>query len=456
MAATSPSLETISKNAQALRKELQWLDLIIKTRFQLYFDKESEYSSVLEHKPPVFSDTEGCYAEFINKYKLSFPQRMVLILGLAPHIKPEVLDNFYTRNTALDKRYTQFGGAASMAHTGFIPTVETAYFLFAGDDLEARFLLSTVFDVDQPLLKEGVLRVEAIKEKEPFQSGKINISQEYIEYFTIGVARKPDFSAEFPAKLITTELEWEELVLHAHTRQYIREILDWIEYSPTMMNGWGMKRKIKPGYRSLFYGPPGTGKTLTASLLGKMTKRDVYRIDLSMIISKYIGETEKNLARVFDKAENKDWILFFDEADALFGKRTEIQNSHDRFANQDVAYLLQRIEDFPGLVILASNLKENIDDAFTRRFQSVIYFPMPSIEERWQIWKQAFSDHSHLHDKVNLREIAEKHVLSGALIMNAVHYSSIRALKRGEDTITLDDLEAGIKREFHKDGILLM
>ena len=131
-----------------------------------------------------------------------------------------------------------------------------------------------------------------------------------------------------------------------------------------------MRKRVKPGYRALFHGPPGTGKTLTATLLGKHTGRPVFRIDLSRVVSKYIGETEKNLSRLFDKAEHKDWILFFDEADALFGKRTEIRDAHDKYANQEVAYLLQRIESYAGLVILATNQRGNIDEAFLRRFQA--------------------------------------------------------------------------------------
>ncbi len=155
----------------------------------------------------------------------------------------------------------------------------------------------------------------------------------------------------------------------------LEEINTWITGHHTVMEKWNLKRILKPGYRSLFYGPPGTGKTLAATLLGKRNQMDVYRVDLSMIVSKYIGETEKNLARVFDLAENREWILFFDEADALFGKRTSTQTSNDRHANQEVAYLLQRIEDFPGTVILATNLRSNIDEAFSRRFQSTIFFP---------------------------------------------------------------------------------
>jgi SpoVK/Ycf46/Vps4 family AAA+-type ATPase len=128
----------------------------------------------------------------------------------------------------------------------------------------------------------------------------------------------------------------------------------------------------------LFYGTDINQKYLTAAMLGKEIKKDVYRIELSQVMSKYIGETEKNLGKIFDKAEKKEWILFFDEADALFGKRSEVKDSHDRYANQEVNYLLQRIEKYTGTVILSTNIKNNIDDAFVRRFNSIINFPPPS------------------------------------------------------------------------------
>jgi SpoVK/Ycf46/Vps4 family AAA+-type ATPase len=159
---------------------------------------------------------------------------------------------------------------------------------------------------------------------------------------------------------------------------------DRIRQGDVLMNQWNMRHKLRPGCRALFFGPPGTGKTLTATVLGKATGRQVYKVDLSMVVSKYIGETEKNLAGPFDRAEHKDWILFFDEADALFGKRTQVRDAHDRYANQEVSFLLQRIETYHGLVILASNLASHVDEAFARRFGHLVHFPMPrqDLEER--------------------------------------------------------------------------
>jgi SpoVK/Ycf46/Vps4 family AAA+-type ATPase len=178
----------------------------------------------------------------------------------------------------------------------------------------------------------------------------------------------------------------------------------------------------------------------------------VYRIDLSMVVSKYIGETEKNLAGVFDMAENKNWILFFDEADALFGKRTQTNSSNDRHANQEVSYLLQRIEDFPGVVILATNFKANIDDAFSRRFQSMIHFRMPGPVQRLRLWQQVFPETTIPEAQIDWPSIADKYEMTGGAIINVVRYASLAALKRNSNTILLKDVLQGIRREFEKEG----
>jgi SpoVK/Ycf46/Vps4 family AAA+-type ATPase len=213
-----------------------------------------------------------------------------------------------------------------------------------------------------------------------------------------------------------------------------------------------MARRMRPGFTSLFFGPPGTGKTLAACVLGKLCNCEVYRIDLSMVVSKYIGETEKNLSRVFDQAEHRNWILFFDEADALFGKRTQVSDAHDRYANQEVSYLLQRIEEFSGVVILASNIRANIDDAFLRRFQSVVQFPMPRAAERLRLWREAFPERATLDAQLDCSRLAERHELSGGTIMNVARYAALRTLARGMTEIRADDVEEGVRRELLKEG----
>ncbi|WP_442953314.1 ATP-binding protein [Paucibacter sp. XJ19-41] len=218
------------------------------------------------------------------------------------------------------------------------------------------------------------------------------------------------------------------------------------------MQDWGLARTLKPGYRALFYGPPGTGKTLTATLIGQAAQVDVYRIDLSMVVSKYIGETEKNLARVFDQAQSRRWVLFFDEADALFGKRnSNNQSANDQHANQEIAYLLQRVEDFPGTVILASNLRSNIDEAFARRFQSMIYFPLPDAEQRLRLWRGMLAP-QRLSAEVKLDEIAERYELSGGAIANVLRYAALLALRRHSEQISAAELRQGLVKELRKEG----
>ena len=246
-------------------------------------------------------------------------------------------------------------------------------------------------------------------------------------------------------------MDWEDLVLNPKTAQPISDIKIWLHHNATFLKEWGMEKKIKPGFRALFYGPSGTGKTLTASLLGKQFQKDVYRIDLSQVVSKYIGETEKNLEKVFTKAENKNWILFFDEADALFGKRSNVQNAHDKYANQEVSYLLQRVEDFPGLIILASNFKSNIDSAFIRRFNSIIYFPMPDQEERYKIWRNSIPAKAGLREDVDLLAIARRYELSGSAIVSVIHYASLQTIYKECTIISKEDVIEGIKREYEKE-----
>ncbi len=192
---------------------------------------------------------------------------------------------------------------------------------------------------------------------------------------------------------------------------------------------------------------------MTAALLGKSHGMDVYRVDLSTVVSKYIGETEKNLAKLFDMAENKNWILFFDEADALFSKRMATQSSNDMFANQQVAFLLQRIEDYNGVVILATNYKDNIDDAFLRRFQSIIMFPKPSVDIRHALWKSIlipFNLSEEIYDR-----IASEYEITGGSIINILRYCSIVSAQRSDHQILETDIVKGIKKEFLKEGVTL-
>ena len=445
----------LNTNADILQQELAWLEKIIVARLNIYFEQKTDYRSIFEVVPPVHPEQDAAYVKLLHHYKMSIAERMVLALAIAPHIQPELLDHFFFKNAQYERGFTEFGGLKGISHGGFLPTGETALFLLAGKDLQQRLSFMYLLEKDHFFSTDQILTLDVAPNDEPEMNGALKISKELIHQITTGKIHKPDFSIDFPAKLITTQMSWNDLVLPARTLELIDEIKAWVEHSHVLMNDWGMKKKLKPGFKTLFYGPSGTGKTLTACLLGKQCNMDVYRVDLSMMISKYIGETEKNLSKIFDAAEHKNWILFFDEAEALFGKRTGVSDAHDRFANQEVSYLLQRIEDFNGVVVLASNLKSNIDEAFTRRFQSVIYFPVPAPEQRFQLWTNAFPEIAGVDEKINLRQIALKYELTGGTIMNIIRYSSLMTLKRNENVIMLNDIEQGIKREYLKEGKIL-
>ncbi|MBV6441945.1 MAG: ATP-dependent zinc metalloprotease FtsH [Saprospiraceae bacterium] len=381
----------------------------------------------------------------------------LLGIALAAHIQPQFFDEIIHKNLPKAGDFPQIGGVRGKNFRGFLPTGETALFLLAGSDLEKRLIVQQFFGTEHFFYKKHILWLEDAPPGEPRMSGKIILSPEFVEWFTTGKVTPPAFSTEFPARLIETELSWEDLVLQPDVLAQIRELETWVKHNAVMLRDWKMHKRIKPGYRVLFHGPPGTGKTLTASLLGKYTGKDVYRIDLSTVVSKYIGETEKNLASLFDRAEDKDWILFFDEADALFGKRTNVRDAHDKYANQEVSYLLQRVEDFNGLVILASNMKSNIDDAFMRRFNAIIKFPMPDERERESIWRISFPDAVTFESNGNgkpmdLPRVAARYELSGGNIINVVHFACLRAAAKKSSMVTWESVKMGIQREFAKEG----
>ena len=445
-------LELIQYNSRDLKLELDWFAHLLDVRMQLYFGQECSHQSIEEIAPPDFGEEGSLYAQFIHHYQPILEERIALVLAMTPHIRPQLLDVFFSENARYARGFTEFGGIKGQQHSGFLPTGETLAFILAADNLEQRIFLNDLFDRDHFFARHHILKLEPAPENEPFLSGVLKVSKEFLDYFTDGQVHKPDFSLHFPAKHITTEMEWDDLVLEEETYTQLEEIRAWMKHGDTLLYDWGLKKKVRPGYRCLFYGSPGTGKTLTACLLGKSTERDVYRVDLSMVISKYIGETEKNLSKVFEQAESKDWILFFDEADALFGKRTKIENSHDRFANQEVSYLLQRIENYDGMVVLASNMKSNLDKAFIRRFESIIHFPKAKAPERLRLWEKGFSAASRLSEEIKLEDLARNHELSGGSIMNVVRYSSLMALSRESNEIILKDIKEGIRKEFQKEG----
>ena len=392
------------------------------------------------------------FAELNDGHDLSAAEQVLVLLALVPHLRPDFIVRLIAAHFPEGGDLPEFGGVRGEHHRGVLPTGETAQFVLAGNDLAGRLEVQRLLAGDHWFAQRQVLWLEPVRPGEPAMSGRLVLSPEVVERLTAGTVSLPRFSTDFPAEHIGTELDWDDAVLHRDTRRQLDEIEHWVRFNDTLLDEWDLRKRVKPGYRALFHGPPGTGKTLTATLLGKHTGRPVFRIDLSRVVSKYIGETEKNLAQLFDRAENKRWILFFDEADALFGKRTEIRDAHDKYANQEVAYLLQRIENHSGLVILATNQRGNVDEAFLRRFQAVIHFPMPRAEDRHELWRRAIPSQITIADDVDWHEVSSRFALTGAGIVNVAHFCAIEALANTTPTIDRAFLESAIVRELVKDG----
>lgn len=404
---------------------------------------------------------------FIVKNNLQNDQDAVtlILVALAPHAAPELFDNTLQEKIKTPGDFPEIGGVRGKNFRGFLPTGQTAVYLLAGDDWDKRQQVEQLFWSDKDFAKKKILWLEELPQSEPVLSGKIIMALDYVDLFLLGASAPPHFSTSFPAKKIETKLSLDDIVLNKEVQRHYKNLEDWIHFNQPLLDTWGMDKRLRRGFRVLFYGPPGTGKTLTAGVLGNETKKDVYKIDLSMVVSKYIGETEKNLELLFARAEDKDWILFFDEADAIFGKRTSVRDAHDKYANQEVSYLLQRIEDYNGLVILATNMKTNIDDAFIRRFNDIVKFTIPNEDERKQIWEKSFPVNA---DYDNIPNQVKKYELTGGNIINVIHFAGIRAVKKRSESANqnaapepisdtkllfyLEDVTEGIRREMIKEG----
>jgi hypothetical protein len=436
----------------AIEREFAWFEQVLARRFAAYREGGGGASAGLPRPPPVPKGNDP-YARLLRDLGLEARERLVLVLALIPHVAPEMLDPFLLQNQATGRRFSEFGGIVGQAHAGFLPTLETALFLIADRDRQERIRARELFAPGHKLISGSVIQIDPRHPDEPAASAPLRLSPEYLEKALTGRDYAFPPGEGFPAERIGTPLEWDDLVIEPAVLGQIEMISTWIRHSQTLMQDWGLARRVKPGYRCLFHGPPGTGKTLTACLLGKHHGLPVYRVDLSRVVSKWIGETEKNLAGLFDQAQNRNWILFFDEAEALFGRRTDANSANDRSANQQIAYLLQRLEDFPGLVILSTNLRSHMDEAFARRFQSAILFPMPDAQARLRLWRDMFgTGRIALDPKIDFAALAADHELAGGAIVNVLRHACLLAVVRSPAVVEPADIMSGIKEELRKEG----
>ena len=245
----------------------------------------------------------------------------------------------------------------------------------------------------------------------------------------------------------------EDLIVTDLVRDELNLLLAWVQQQSKVLTEWGFGKKVpnSQGLNALFSGSSGTGKTMASQVIACQLDLDIYRVDLSQVMDKFIGETEKKLSQLFDETHRSGAILFFDEGDALFGKRSEVNDAHDRYANVEIGYLLQRMEEHDGIVILATNRKQDMDEAFTRRFDVMIDFPMPNEKERLRIWQGMFPNEVEISPNINFKKLAKKFELSGGEIRNTVLTAAYLAADE-KQLIGVQHIKKALKRELHKSG----
>jgi SpoVK/Ycf46/Vps4 family AAA+-type ATPase len=309
-------------------------------------------------------------------------------------------------------------------------------------DLAGQFSLTSlqIHDAAAAAADQARLRGGALDRAELFQAAR--------SYSSPGLANL--------AHKIEARYTWSDIVLPADQLSMLKELIATVRGRPMVLETWGVGEKLaaSAGVTILFAGPPGTGKTMAAEVIASELGLELYKIDLSTVVNKYIGETEKNLGRIFDEASNSNAILFFDEADALFGKRSEVKDAHDRYANIEVSYLLQRMETYDGVTILATNLRANLDEAFTRRLQFAVDFPFPDEAYRLRIWQALFPDSLPRADNIDLALLAQRFKLAGGNIRNIIVSAAYLAAADG-GVVTMPHLLHGARRELQKMGRLV-
>lgn len=378
-------------------------------------------------------DGIGPLAEVIAAADLTAAEALVLVAAVAPYVD----ERFAARYAALTDRPGVTGLTGEVARTLVARS-------FAGR-LDAAVLLSP----------QGRLRSTGLVDLDPpgDLTGLVRPEPALLAWVTGQPPPAVTVTADFPARPLSTVHTLADVVLPAAARGRIADLEARIGHQHTVVHDWGFgtHHDNASGLIALFHGPPGTGKTMTAAALAASVGLPAYLVDLSALVSKYIGETEKSLGKVFDRAARERCLLVFDEADAIFGTRTEVDDAHDRYANQEVSYLLSRIEQHPGTVVLTTNLVANIDAAFQRRIHVMVEFPEPGPGERERLWRSVMPERLPVDHGLDLAGLARRYPLTGAQIREATLDAAYLAAANGR-VVTEQHLVAGVRRQYEKAG----
>ena len=441
-----PKLSTLKENIQAINQSKQWLNKVISDRVESYTKEKGLSISNIQDlsKTPEFLG-ESNWAKLKQEHALSNIDMCLLSIVFFSQFEPRLLLPLWKN----EKTNFIAGAHKKEKQTQSAPTLRTVIFILCGED----YLQKAIFLCElnkSALFREGIVNRNE-EDGVEIEEQRLSINEAYYLYLLNDKKPKLEVSAEFPAILLGTDKTMEDLVLKESVREQLELLMDYVRFKNELYDNSSFSDKVKEGYVAMLYGPPGTGKTMSVSAMGKTLGVDVFCVDLSRVVSKYIGETEKNLEKIFTRLEGKDCILFFDEADSLFGKRTEVKDAKDRYANQEVAYLLQKIERFPGLVILASNYNQNLDKAFRRRILSSVFMAPPAVPERIILWERAIPSNFTYEGEKVVEQLANEFPLTGANIANVMKLACLSAKKDATELLSKKRITKYIKLELEKE-----
>ena len=432
-----------------LNAVILWLREIINQRCaEIASDTISQ--AVYSIKPLPSPEEDSPYAQISAKYNLDETGHVLLALAVAPHYFPEVFERILLTRDEKGYLKPHFGGQYDQKSNQFIPTYFTALFLLSGNNLTLRGKYVAAIQDAHPLLQQQILYQGQMQDVEKqLMHSVIELDSSFYDYFTKGVQPRLDHGQHFAATLHESKLTKDDVILEETVAAQIQPIDKYAQIIDSDFFN-STTHKFKKGFIALFYGSPGTGKTLLASILANSYGLDMYHVDLSNVVSRYVGEAEKKLEIIFNRLQGKNCMLFFDEADALFGKRSEVKEAHDRYANQEVSYLLQRIEKFDGLVVLASNFKNNMDDAFLRRMDVTVNVIRPKEKSREALWKHYLPSNLEFESDQLLAYLVKEFAYTGANIRNVMKNVAIAMASENKTIITYDDMIPYLKIENDK------
>jgi len=430
-------------NTECISAQLSWLT----QRIDNLLNKNLQ-----EQLPLPPADEQTSYGMLVAEHKFGEADRVMLNLAFAATFKPSILAPFLTLFND-PQQSALFGGIFQEEYGQFYPTVRTAIYLLAADDEEKMDYYLCYFNRKNKLFTSNLLLTHAPEGCKTFLDQQIIFNDQFIATILHGEAPSLDGDAGFPAKRGKRTHTMKDVILDGKT---VADLEKLHRFARNMKQLWSLpdSARYRQNFIGIFSGDPGTGKSHTAEAIGNELNLPVYKVNFAQMVSKYIGETEKNLERVFDRFSGQPSILFFDEAESIFSKRIEVKDSHDKHSNNEQSFLLQKIEEYNGIVILATNvqnLSQYFDKAFQRRIRQIVTFAFPEYLERVRLWENAlaapFSYAEGLADR-----LAKNYQFSGGSIYNIISEGVIEALDRKTNVLTFELLEQALIDEFKKTG----